>query len=277
MRNKTQIRFLAKQILPRAAVALLLMFAFSANFAQPNDLQVDKQYLSNSEPEKVLFVGNSYFYYNDSLHNHVSRLTASLNDDLGDRLTYKSATIGGARLSHHGVASHLSPGKLGVDEPFDLVIIQGGSSEPLGERNRREFTEQAGEISQQVLATGAELALYMTHAYVKPHRRYDPEMIDAIASLYVATGNELDALIIPVGLAFEEAYRQRPEMSLHKHFDGSHPDILGTYLAACVVYASIYGKSPVGSSYTYFGEVSADDALFLQGIAETTVAQFFQR
>ena len=42
--------------------------------------------------------------------------------------------------------------------------------------------------------------------------------------------------VIPVGLAFEEAYRQRPGVKLHKDFDGSHPDLLGTYLAACVTF-----------------------------------------
>jgi hypothetical protein len=25
-------------------------------------------------PKRILFIGNSYFYYNDSLHNHVRRL-----------------------------------------------------------------------------------------------------------------------------------------------------------------------------------------------------------
>ena len=30
--------------------------------------------LNNSNPERVLFVGNSYLYYNDSLHNHLRRM-----------------------------------------------------------------------------------------------------------------------------------------------------------------------------------------------------------
>jgi len=260
-----------------AALIALSFFNISAAFAQQQGLEVSKQRLANYEPERVLFIGNSYFYYNDSLHNHVSRLASSLNDDLGERLTYKSATIGGSRLSHHDLESHLTPGKLGVDEAFHLTIIQGGSSEPLGQRNRSAFAEEAGKIAQHVNATGSELALYMTHAYVEPHRRYDPDMIDAIASLYINTANDLDALVIPVGLAFEEAYRLRPDISLHKHFDGSHPDMLGTYLAACVVYASIYGKSPVGSDYDYFGEISAEDALFLQEVAENVVTAFFRR
>jgi len=51
----------------------------------------------------------------------------------------------------------------------------------------------------------------------------------------------------------------------------------GTYLAACVVFASLYNESPVGNSYTYFGEISAEDAAFLQQVAQDVVADFFKR
>ena len=30
--------------------------------------------LENPNPTRVLFIGNSYLYYNDSLHNHVRRM-----------------------------------------------------------------------------------------------------------------------------------------------------------------------------------------------------------
>ncbi|MBE0622803.1 MAG: hypothetical protein IH605_19600, partial [Burkholderiales bacterium] len=50
-----------------------------------------------------------------------------------------------------------------------------------------------------------------------------------------------------------------------------------TYLAACVVYASLYGKSPVGNSYDYFGEVDKETAAFLQRVAEETVRKFYGR
>ena len=53
---------------------------------------------------RVLFVGNSYLYYNDGLHNHVKRMVAERYPDTESRrLAYKSSTIGGARLSHHNI------------------------------------------------------------------------------------------------------------------------------------------------------------------------------
>ena len=38
-------------------------------------------------PTRVLFVGNSYFYYNDSLHNHVQRMVAAADSSMDGRGT----------------------------------------------------------------------------------------------------------------------------------------------------------------------------------------------
>ena len=59
--------------------------------------------------------------------------------------------------------------------------------------------------------------------------------------------------------------------------DRSHPDLLGTYLAACVLYATIYKKSSLEVDYNYFDAVSLEDQKFLQTIADKTVNEFFDR
>lgn len=261
-----------------AATALLLALAQPASAAETADrLTPDIAQLDNAAPRRVLFVGNSYLYYNDSLHNHVERIGEEIGPHGAGEYEFKSATIGGARLSHHPVRQLLEPGRLGIDQPFELVVLQGGSMEPLTPETRARFREKAIELSQVIRATGAQVALYMTHAYVEPDERFEPGLIDRIAPTYVSVGNELEALVIPVGLAFERAYAQRPDIELHMSFDGSHPSMLGTYLAACVVYQSLYGTSTVGIDYDYFGEVDKDDAAFLQRVADETVRDFFGR
>ena len=85
-----------------------------------------------------------------------------------------------------------------------------------------------------------------------------------------------NALVIPAGLAFEEAYRRRPDIKLHIH-DGSHPTLLGTYLAACTIYATVYNRPCSGNSYDSYGQVSKEDATFLQQVADDTVRKFFGR
>lgn len=228
-------------------------------------------------PMRLLFVGNSYFYYGDSLHNHVQRLVTSADPALEGKLTYKSATIGGAELAHHDIDYLTRPGRIGVKEPFQLVILQAASGEPLSEARRAKFREKAIEFEKVIRERGGKTALYLSHAYVKPHKEAKPENITRTEELYVTVGNEIGALVIPVGLAFEEAYRRRPAIKLHKDFDGSHPELIGTYLAACTVYASVYGKSPVGNKYDYYGKIDPEMAAFLQKVAADTVKKFYER
>ena len=114
----------------------------------------------------------------------------------------------------------------------------------------------------------------MIHAYVEPHENFDPYLIRVIEEMYVTAGNKNKTLVIPVGLAFENAYKQRPGIKLH-HLDGTHPALLGTYLAACTVFASVFNESPVGINYDYDGLIKPDDKLFLQKIAESTVNNFY--
>ena len=235
------------------------------------------RHLDNTAPKRILFVGNSYLYYNDSLHNHVRRIAAEHGPHPEEDYGYKSATIGGASLSQHPMNRLLEPGRLGIDEPFDLVILQGGSGSVSSERRRSQFRKKAAELQTLVSASGAETALYMIHAYVKPHPRFDPKMIERIEHDYVSTGNAIGALVIPVGLAFKKAYARRPDMKLHKTFDGTHPSLAGTYLAACVVYASIYEKPAREIEYDYFGAVDAEAAAFLRAIADETVREFYAR
>ena len=231
--------------------------------------------LTTPSPNRVLFVGNSYLYYNDSLHNHVRRMVEEKFPEKMETLKYKSATIGGSILSHHNLDHLLNSQNIGIEKKFELVILQGGSSEPLAGGSRIRFFSRVKEMVQEIRLRDGEAALYMTHAFVEPHEDYDPEMTSLIRNTYVRAGNENDVLVIPVGLAFQNAYRTKPGIKLHKTFDGTHPDLLGTYLAASVVFASIYKSSPVGLSYNYFGAISDDDRDFLQRVANDTVKDFF--
>ena len=86
---------------------------------------------------------------------------------------------------------------------------------------------------------------------------------------YFEAGKQSKALVIPVGIAYENAYSKRPAIKLH-HPDGSHPRMLGTYLGACVIFAFITNQSPVGLDYNYLNRVSNTDKLFLQEIAWQT-------
>ena len=224
---------------------------------------------------RVLFVGNSYLYYNDSLHNHVERMAQERYSNTQSRdFQYKSATIGGARLKHHNLDWLLTPGQIGVDLPFQVVIMQGGSFEPLTERTRAVFIDTTVAYAQKVRQIGATPMLYMTHAYVAPHHRVDEAMIRVVSKTYIDAGQAAQAEVIPVGLAYERSYKERPSFSLHADFDGTHPNLRGTYLGACVVFLSLFDDDESSLSYDYFGRLPQDEALYLQRIARETVDAF---
>ena len=224
---------------------------------------------------RVLFIGNSYLYYNDSLHNHVKRMASERFSDMAGRdFQYKSATIGGARLQHHDIDWLLTPGKIGVKRPFQAVIMQGGSFEPLTADTRQVFVETATNYAEKVRAVGGKPFLYMTHTYVSPHRRAKLEMINRISDTYWQAGREAKAQVIPVGLAFERSYKERPDFSLHMEFDGTHPNLRGTFLGAYVTFFTLYGDSADALDYDYFGRITADEVAYLQRIAKETVADF---
>lgn len=244
----------------------------AADLPEPQVKQLDID-----TPKRILFVGNSYLYYNDSLHNHVKRMGEAAGLFERSPAVYKSATIGGAALRDHAIDHLINHTNLRVEEPFEVVVMQGTSSAALTADSRDRFKSAATESARKITQNGGRPILYMTPAYAKFHRRYSAGMTADTASLYINTGNEIGALVLPVGLAFEEAYRRRPEIVLHKPFDGSHPELLGTYLAAATVMASLYGISPIGNEYDYFGQISKEDTLFLQTVAHDTVTQFFGR
>jgi hypothetical protein len=231
----------------------------------------------DESPRQVLFVGNSYFYYNNSLHNHVRRMAVEgLGVPLGD-LDYRSITISGGSLAHHPIAHYLTPGAIGYDTPFDVVVLQGHSAAALSERRAGAFNEAVSAASEQIEATGAQVALYMTHAYGDGHKDFAADNTDQIADLYTAAGEAAGAVVIPVGLAFAEAQRRDPDLVLHQTYDDSHPNVNGSYLAAATVYATLYGQSPQGLEYDYYGAVEPEMRVFLQEVAADTVEAFQAR
>lgn len=80
---------------------------------------------------------------------------------------------------------------------------------------------------------------------------------------------ELKSQIAPVGNAWEAALKADKKLVLHTS-DKKHPTATGTYLAACVFYATIYGKSPEGLPGS-IGKLADEEARAMQAIGWKTV------
>jgi hypothetical protein len=266
------------RIRPLLGAALIVLCGLTPLAAQTVPKVLDS---GVERPASAIFIGNSFFYYNNSLHNHVTRLVAAA--DPGHKLRATSVTISGSGANWHDVESYFRPDALGqysfddnnnvvfnkIDRLFDLAIMMDCSQCPIHPRLQSVFYEYNRKHSETVRRHGAQPVFFMSWAYAD-----QPEMTAQLAEAYTKAGNDNDALVIPAGLAFARALQQRPGLVLHAS-DKRHPSLAGTYLAACTAYAALLKKSPEGLSY--MAGLDADTAKFLQGVAWQTVQDYFRR
>jgi len=260
-----------------AALLLALLAAPAVLWAQNKPQRVE----IGQKPESILWVGNSFFYYNDSMHNHFGRLVRSAGPDAGVRGT--SVTISGAGLDWHDMDSLLRPNGLGrysivgdneirftrPGRQYDTAIMMDCSQCPVHPQLQGVFHETVRKHSQSLVRNGVRPVLFMSWAY-----KDKPEMTVQLAEQYTLAANANDALVIPAGLAFAKAVAKRPEIELYQA-DKRHPSLAGTYLAACTVYATLFRKSPEGLKYT--AGLSPEVAGPLQTGAWEAVRDYFKQ
>lgn len=153
---------------------------------------------------------------------------------------------------------------------YDAVILQEDIPE-LTEHCVAPFLEYARRFDREIRDAGGRTVLFMAW----PYERLNWVSLAEIARAHRQLGRELGAPVAPVGLAFERALARRPALAMLGP-DKEHESIHGTCLAANVIYATLFGESPVGLEYYPTG-VSAEEAAFLQRIAWETVQAWPKR
>jgi len=222
-----------------------------------------------SSTKKVLFLGNSYTYYND-----LPGLVKKLASAAGKSLTTSSKSPGGQTLAGHASGSL---GSIAADK-WDVVVMQDQSQRPsfspsgvlhgivpdtrvlvnairsndpctipmffLTWGKRDGDTQNCPHYTKLCTFEGVQERLtesYTTFAYLNQ-----------------------PAAVAPVGPAWQN-FSSRNSLFTS---DGSHPSKAGSYLAACVFFESIFGESCVGNSYT----AGLGNAPELQQVAHNAVA-----
>ena len=263
----------------RAAVALL---AF-ASCALPAlaDVAPTRTAVDGEPVHAVLWVGNSFFYYNNGINNFMAQLARASGSGLVERHTM--ATISGGGIDWHDVDSYLKPGArvgsysfVGDNEvrfnkdgrQFDTVVIMDCSQCPIHPQLKGIFHDYAKKDAEAARRNGVRPVLFMSWAY-----KDKPAMTAQLADAYTTEANANDMLVIPAGLAFARAIARKPGLELYQP-DKRHPSRAGTYLAACTALATLTGKSPVGNPW--LAELDADTARFLQETAWETVGDYFK-
>ena len=233
-------------------------------------------------PKSFLFVGNSFYYYNNSMHSVFLNFVRAADKAGAAGYRATSATISGSGLNWHDMDAYLKPGGMAsysfvgdnevvfnsFDKPFDVVIMNDCSQCPVHPKLAGLFHEYAKKHSDTVRARGAVPVLFMTWAYADK-----PDMTQSLAEQYTKAGNDNKALVVPAGLAFAKALSKKPDLVLYAA-DKRHPSPAGTYLGAATLYAALFRQSPAGSPAAMAG-VDPDLAKLLAGVAWETVQEYY--
>lgn len=214
----------------------------------------------------VLFLGNSLMYFND-----MPKLFASLAQAAGKPVTVGSVTKGAATMSDFAAEQTEVGRKLRtkLDQHWDYIII-----EPSRRITPDEPTVLAAELEAakrlQALAgsVGAEILLYSVWGNntgsLKIFHAESPTAITAVGKRAISRADHAQfmrevgkrvsaelggAPIIDAGRAFEYMIANMPGVNLYDP-DERHPSAEGSYLAACAVYARLFGERTEGNTFT---------------------------
>ena len=198
-------------------------------------------FIAQSQPavRRILFVGDSFTYSQDGVYTHFERLAAAVRPPI--TVTADKSVFGGAFLHR-------------------LWDLKGPTV--------ADFKEYAERFVAEVKRNRARPVLFMAWAYP----RLGWISMAEIAQAHRDVAKSLQVDVAPVGLAWQQAAKERSGMDFYAP-DREHPNILGTYLATCVIFTTIYDRDPSGLAYTPSG-VTTDVAAFLQRVAWQTVRDY---
>ena len=228
-----------------------------------------------SIPQRILFIGDSFTFWNEGIEKHTKGLAASCDPPI--QIETASVVMGGAPLIILWNSSNAS--RTIQEGNWDVVVLQEDLS--MTDYNEETFYKYVRKFDEAIKRTGARTVLYMAQDYESDH--YKTTVAD-IAHAYGIIGSELNADVAPVALAWESALQTRPDIRLHDRA-GIHPNLKGTYLTTNVFHAILFKQNPEGCSFLPIDllaegidkerwEMSEEEAAFLQGIAMETVTKY---
>lgn len=230
--------------------------------------------LSAQQTKRVLFIGNSYTHVNN-LPSVLTDLAASQNQ----RLECRMHAPGGAQFFNHLLNEEVL--SLIQEGDWDFIVLQGQSQEvafPDGQFFSQVYPDAKGLDSlAKAYNPDARVLFYMTWGY-----RYGDEMNcpyyppfctfetmgERLKANYTLMASDFHSDVAPVGAAWLRSWRQDSTVVLHSS-DNSHPNMNGTYLAACCFYDIMF-KTPLADA-SHPASVDASTAQYLQSIANNVV------
>lgn len=229
--------------------------------------------------KRVLFVGNSYTYYN-AMPFMLQDVAASM----GDELVVQSNTIGGTSLESHyensGTTDRIQEGN------WDYVVLQDQSQRPALEddfvaTHTFAFATLLVDMVRDY-SPCADLFFYQTWGRENGDAQNCPTIPEMCTYLgmderlqlrYTQMANNNDAMLSPVGRVRREIRALHPEIDLYVD-DESHPTLVGSYVSAVTFNTVIFRKDP--TLITYNSTVDETVANQIKAIVKSIVYNNFE-
>lgn len=190
----------------------------------------------------ILFVGNSYTYYNE-----MPALFEKLCRENGRDVTVYSVTKGGRELRAYGDSADETTAALDAlvrEHKFDICFLQEQSTLPL--RDYDAFIAGLECVMKKVRGCTERFILYATWGRkegshtLKDYGWTNRSMTEQLRDAYNKAAAQLGAEVSQVGQCFYEA---APGIELYAA-DLSHPSFYGSCLAALTHYRAVFRQLP---------------------------------
>lgn len=197
---------------------------------------------------KYLFIGNSFTYFNDMPYTFLNMIKTADPSARVDSLAY-----GGYSLAQYADET-TEIGKMSISKivsyDWDYIILQEQSLIPCLQPD--EFVKTVKKICDIIAQIGAKVILYQTWAYKNGSEKLSStgmtyeEMNARLKAAYDSAAEKTGAVVAPVGEAFARILNSNHITHVINHNDNYHPSASGSYLAACIIFKVITGKSTTG-------------------------------
>ncbi len=243
--------------------------------------------------EDILFIGNSYTFAAQApaveAHGGVPKLFEEISRAKGKHVTTDSLTAPGKDWSYH-LVQPATDTALG-SRKWDWVVLQNYSTSATQAGNTEKFLSDGDTFSDRIAknSPGAGILLYETWA--RPTGKFYQQgpgkilsgparMLEEIQQSYEHLRSDLESRdshyphrvvrVAKVGTAFARAQLQFPGIELIAG-DQHHATAEGYYLAALVIYETLYQESAKGAPSSFFQNTvtfPGDVAAHLQQVAD---------
>jgi PKD repeat protein len=224
----------------------------------------------------VLFLGNSY-----TSANNLPQLVKNLTNSAGKTLLVDANIPGGFTISGHlNDATSLNKIRQGN---WDYIVIQEQSQIPSIDFYRyNDMYPSLMQLKDTIdhYSPCAKIITYMTwgrrfggiqcdpsNTYCSPNFVNFNHMQDSLTSAYLEISEQLNIQCVPVGVVWQNVLNDTT-LVLHTG-DNSHPNIDGSYVAACAIFSSIWKLNSSGLSFT--AGLSSPLAQYYQMMADNTI------